>query len=133
MRDKNNRKLAWLIRVLLVMGLAILALIIWAVLKETNKKNQVQSEIDKLREEAKKVEKDNSELTDKLAYFESPDFKEKEAKDKLNLQNPKENVVIIKSNLNKETGDVSNNQPDKVEVKIKISNVQKWWGYFFKY
>lgn len=117
----------------MVIGIIILALIILAVTRETNKKNQVQLEIDKLREEAKKIEKDNLELTDKLAYFESPDFQEKEAKDKLNLQNPKENVVIIKPSLTKETENIPNNQPDKIEVKIKMSNLQKWWDYFFKY
>lgn len=131
--DKNNRKMAWLIRILLVIGMAVLVLIIIAVGKETNKKNQVQAEIDKLREEAEKIEKDNSQLTDKLAYFESQDFQEKEAKDKLNLQNPEEKVVIIKPSLAKEAKNNSDSQPDRVEVKIKMSNVQKWWDYFFDY
>lgn len=125
--------MAWLIRILLVIGMAVLVLIIIAVGKETNKKNQVQAEIDKLREEAEKIEKDNSQLTDKLAYFESQDFQEKEAKDKLNLQNPEEKVVIIKPSLAKEAKNNSDSQPDRVEVKIKMSNVQKWWDYFFDY
>lgn len=116
----------------MAIGIAVLALIVLAITKETSKKNQVQSEIDKLREEAKKIEKDNLELTDKLAYFESSDFQEKEAKDKLNLQSPKENVVFVKPSLTKERESIPNNQPDKIDVKIKMSNLQKWWDYFFK-
>jgi len=101
--------------------------------KERYKKKQVDEEIDKLKKEAMQIEKENNDLQAKLAYLESRDYQEKEAKDKLNLQSPDENVVVVKPNV---AGEEDTREPEKdknAEVLVRKSNLEKWWNYFFAY
>lgn len=131
-RDEKKKK-SWFFRFVLFLGLIVLGFISWSITRETIRNRQVQKEIDQLREEAKKIERENTELSEKISYFESKDFQEKEAKDKLNLQSPNENVVVIKPDLTK--GDAASvpAQAEEKKLVVKISNIQKWWDYFFKY
>ena len=82
---------------------------------------------------AKQIDKENIEIKDKIAYLESDNYREKEAKDKLNLQKPGENVVVIKPGVVKETQTSEDrpriNYPDKISIPNRI----KWWDHFFKY
>ena len=126
---------SWLIRVIILLGFVALVFIVLAISKETSRKQQIQKEISDLQMEAKRIQGDNSRLADKLTYLEGRDYQEKEIRDKLNLQNPDENVVIIKPSPTGKIGapvkvaGESNNQ----ELVVKVSNPDKWWNYFFKY
>ncbi|MEK7598602.1 MAG: septum formation initiator family protein [Patescibacteria group bacterium] len=133
MADRSNKYATIFSKVILIPAIIIIILVLVAVTRETYKKNQIQNEIDILREKAKQINKENLEIQEKITYFESKEYQEKEAKDKLSLQNPDENVVIIKPGIAKE---------NKIEEKIpafvpkeeqEIYNPIKWWRYFFKY
>lgn len=104
-----------------------------SIYKETNKKRQIQSEIGKLREEADRIDRENSIIQEKIAYFESRDYMEKEAKDKLNLQNPDEQVVVVKPSMAKEIP--AGNKPSIYDDRkaLEPANYLKWRDYFFKY
>jgi cell division protein FtsB len=132
MRNDSDKGNSWLIRTIIFLGLVVVVFIFLAISKETYRKRQVQNEITKLQEEAKRIQGDNMRLSDKINYLEGRDYQEKEIRDKLNLQDPKENVAIIDSGLTpKKTEDlpVATSQ----ELLIKKANSQKWWDYFFKY
>lgn len=135
MQKRSEKKAApWLAWMALTLGIGLLGVIFFALVKETYRKRQVLDEISQLQEEAARIEKENSEIREKLAYFDSRDFKEKEAKDKLNLQDPGENLLVIKPSLSKEAS--LGSEEDKTEVRQEISrssNPQKWLDYFFKY
>lgn len=120
-----------LITAVCLAGIIFVSISVW---KEIKKKNEVQNEITKLQQEAEKISRENSSLKDKIAYLGSLDYKEKEAKDKLNMQNPEENVVIIKPGTAK-VEDSQKNISDSVpkEIISETSNPKKWWDYFFKY
>ena len=136
MRDKEEAKEnSWLVRLIVFLGLVALVFIVLAIVKETYRKKQIQKEISALEEEAKRIQVDNSRLADKLTYLEGRDYQEKEIRDKLNLQSPEENVVIIKSGP---TGKVVDNSekdqaPESQKLVVKTTNPEKWWNYFFKY
>lgn len=126
---------AIILRIITAFCLAGIIFVFFSVYKEIGKKKAVQEEITKLQEEAEKINRENLNLQEKIAYFESRDYKEREAKDKLNLQNPGENLVVIKPNLAK--GEAI---PDKLatvsrqeETVDQTPNYKKWWDYFFKY
>lgn len=87
-----------------------------------------------MQEEAIRIEKENSKIKDKIAYFESRDFQEKEAKDKLNLQGSGENLVVVKPSpsQNFQTKVEESVQSDQRE-NVQLSNPMKWWHHFFKY
>ncbi|MFA7209319.1 MAG: septum formation initiator family protein [Parcubacteria group bacterium] len=122
------------VKIGLLSGAVILIFVGTAIYKETIKKNQIQAEIDRLREEADKISKKNSIIQDKIAYFQSKDYMEMEAKDKLNLKSPDEQVIIVKPGMaTKEIPAEPSVQVEKPEVKVVVANHMKWWNYFFKY
>jgi len=107
---------------------------IFALSKETYRKKQVEKEIEALRQEAEKIRRDNLIIGDKVSYLESKDYLEKEAKDKLNMQGPDENVVVIKPSLVKkeEVSDIVRDPERPIENQDKFGNAKKWYDYFFK-
>ena len=132
-REAENGKKRLLAKVFLFLG--FIALISMAVFlgKEVYKKRQIQSEISNLQAEAARVNKENLGIQDKIAYLESRDYQEREAKDKLNLQSPDENVVIIKPGVTKEQSAAAEVIPDVQASAPAVPNPKKWWNYFFKY
>jgi cell division protein FtsB len=135
MQNRSGKKAAsWLTGIVLALGIGLLGVIFFALIKETHRKRQVLDEIKQLQDEAARIEKENSEIKEKLAYFDSRDFKEKEAKDKLNLQDPGENLLVIKPSLSKEaTLETEENRTETRQEAAKLSNLKKWMDYFFKY
>lgn len=127
--DKDN---LWLIRIIIFLGCVAIVFILLAISRETYRKRQVQKEITKLEEEARRIQGDNMRLSDKIAYLEGRDYQEKEIRDKLNLQDARENVVIIDSGLLLKKNETESLKVGQ-ELLIKKSNPQKWWDYFFKY
>lgn len=122
------------IRIGLFVGSVILVFVGVAIYRETVKKNQIQAEIDQLREEADKISKKNSLIREKIAYFQSRDYLEMEAKDKLNLKSPDEQVVIVKPNVaTKEVPAEPEKRLEKPATQVAVANHIKWWNYFFKY
>ena len=121
-------------RILIVLGLVAVVFIILEVVQATQRKNQIRTEIDLLKAEAEKISGENKRVEEKIAYFESKDYQEKEARDKLNMQNQDENVVVVKPSMSKE---VVNSSTQETVVPVidesfkDESNVIKWWGYLF--
>ena len=133
MADRSNKYATIFSKVILIPAIVIIILVLVAVTRETYKKNQIQTEIDSLQEKAKQISKENLEIQEKISYFESREYQEKEAKDKLGLQNPDENVVIIKPGIAKETVAEEKTPVVVPEEEQNIFNPIKWWRYFFKY
>lgn len=122
------------VKIGLLAGVAILVFVSSAIYRETANKKQIQAEIDRLREEADRISKKNSIIQDKIAYFQSRDYMEMEAKDKLNLKSPDEQVIIVKPGMaTKEAVVEPVARPEKPEMKVAVANHVKWWNYFFKY
>jgi len=125
---------SWLVRIIFFLGVVVLTFTIFALSKETYRKKQVEKEIEALRQEAEKIRRDNLIIGDKVSYLESKDYLEKEAKDKLNMQGPDENVVVIKPSLVKkeEVSDIVRDPERPIENQDKFGNAKKWYDYFFK-
>ncbi len=130
----------FLLKIAIVLAIAALGFVGFSTYKETRKKQQIEEEINKLQEEANEINRENLSLEEKIYYLESDEFKEKEAKEKLNLRSPGEKVVIIKPSLTKDEESEENLQNNKNEESEKSlaaldarTNPKKWWDYFFKY
>lgn len=122
-----------------LVAMAVIAAIFFAgaaIYDEVSMKNKIQSEIDKLQQEAEKIGRENVKLGEKIAFLESQEYQEREAKDKLNLQSPDESLVIIKPGVSKEVSVLPENpiivMPHVPDEKT-APNYEKWWDYFFKY
>ncbi|KKU18982.1 MAG: Cell division protein FtsL [Candidatus Azambacteria bacterium GW2011_GWA2_45_90] len=111
--------------------------------REFYRKYRLQKEFDSLKLEIDKLENKNQDLASMLEYLNKESNLEKEARRRLNLKKPGENVVVIvppesePRPENKSSAD--NPSPDsKPESKIadvsgepKNRNLSKWWNYFF--
>lgn len=128
--ENSNNK--WLISSIIFLILIILVIFGYALSKEIKKKKQVEGEIENLRRQAEKIEKENMQLGERIKYLESEDYQKIEAKDKLNLQSPGEKVVILAQGPVPEK-EASPEEPPRPEIEEdKTSNYIKWWNYFFK-
>ncbi|MFA4817297.1 MAG: septum formation initiator family protein [Parcubacteria group bacterium] len=132
-RDPEKNKKSFLPKLVLICGFFILAAVSFFLVKEYYKKRQIQKEITGLEQEAAKINRDNLAIQEKIAYLQSRDFQEREAKDKLNLQSPDENVVVIKPGVAKEQKLETESENIPQPLPNSVPNPQKWWKYFFKY
>ena len=89
----------------------------------------VEKHLDSLEDKIKEIERSNSSLAKLMAYFKSPAYLEREAKLKLNVRRPDENVVfifqdekevIVKEEKNKSLPDLEG-----------LTNFKKWIRYLF--
>lgn len=133
MRKKSeglaNSRLVWPI---VFLTLFILGLFGYSISKEMNKKKQVEKEIDSLKEQAEKIDKENMALEERISYLGSKDYQEMQAKDKLNLQSPGESVVVIAEGPVKSKKNFEDVISPPAESPARTSNFKKWLDYFFK-
>jgi cell division protein FtsB len=117
-----------------ILGIAIIGGLLWATTRVVYRDRKIEKEIETLKQEAAKIKNDNQFLSEKISYFETPNFQEKIAKEKLNLQKEDEGVAIIK-----QSPLAVSKEQQKVDPKENISetpvvpNYKKWWNYFFEY
>ena len=134
MQSKNKKSSnIWLIKLIVFLILVVVGFFGFALSKEMSKKEQIAGEIDSLKQEAEKIKRENMELEERIAYLGSRDYQEVEAREKLNLQNADERVVVLAQGPEKkEINYQEENQPPASSLKDPLPNYQKWWNYFFK-
>jgi cell division protein FtsL len=117
--------------ILIIIGLGAVAMISLALTQETYRRYQIQKEIEELKAQADKKEKDNQQLKGLINYIKTDDFQEKEAKEKLGVQKEGEKVLGIRGDrtIEKKSEDASLEKSSS--VKDNRSNLKKWWDYFF--
>ncbi|TAK89172.1 hypothetical protein EPO04_03680 [Patescibacteria group bacterium] len=100
----------------------IVALYIGVYLVQTIQKNyELQKQIDGLQQDVAGLEVEQDQLKYKIQYYQTEAFKEKEAREKLGLQQPGESVLI----LPKDNAPAEDEQQQKPAATQK-SNLQQW-------
>jgi len=119
--------------IIIILGIGAIAAVSFVSYKEAKRDRQIDQEIEMMQQEAEKIRKNNENLKEKIAYFETQAFQEGVAKEKLNLQKPDEQVVIVKPSQYYENREENpaDNQEEKTEENIP--NHLKWWNQFFRY
>ena len=132
MTEKKGKKNSLLIKISVALLVVLAVFISWEIFQQINKRNQIQNEITQLQQEAEKISRDNLSTQERISYFETQNYQEREAKDKLNLKNPDETVVIIKPGVEKgeAVGNSSSEEITSLVSKPATSNILKWWNYF---
>jgi len=117
---------------ILIVEFAIILLFAFRVGQEVLKRRAIEGEIHSLETEIGKLETQKSELGALLSYIETDSFVRNEARDKLNLAEPGEHVVVIP--------DVDTESPVPGEEhgalqapsdQPQTTNLKRWWQYFF--
>ena len=112
-------------------GSALIIVIAVAAVRQTNHTNSIEQEIARLQAEADRIKQSNTLLNDRIAYFSSHEFQEREAKEKHGLQKEGEKSVMIRPSVSQEASEeqsLLDSQPASTE---NIHNYKKWWRIFF--
>jgi len=106
--------------------LIILVFLIISFGKEFTRRYYLEKEVEKLEEQIAELENRNQKFTELVDYLNTEDFTEAEARLKMGLKKPGEEVMVIEYPEGQEKEMVSeNNNSD-------LTNPDKWWHYFFK-
>lgn len=141
MRQKSNGK--FILRTLAsTVSLCIFGVItLWlgiSVAKEAYRKHEVAQELSRLKLEITELEQRNSNFSALIHSLKDSETRELEAKRRLNLKKPGEEVAVILRDKNEEprniveTTDNDYNPDDDSEIRAQgrsIANPIKWWQY----
>lgn len=101
--------------------------------KERVRDKTIGSEISRLEREAEKMRTDTLSLKERIAYFSSDAFQEREAKEKLDYRNQDEKVVVVRPGRE----GISTNAPllsseESGYNDEDMPNHRKWWRLFWE-
>ena len=113
-------------------ALMVAGLVGVASFKESQISKKIKDMIASLEEQKKTIERENADLKEKIAYFETDDFRERTAKEKLNMQKPDEKVAVVKLSP-EEQKEQEFQELQTEERNLEVSNPQKWLNHFFSY
>lgn len=129
-RYTKKMKKTVLFFITIIIGISLTFLILFLASKEAARNQEIEKEIETFKQEAEKIKRNNLELEEKISYFETLEYQEKIAKEKLNLQKEGENVVIVKPVPEPKENEIQDKIPEPAE-EIKLPVYKKWWNYFF--
>ncbi|NTW27431.1 MAG: hypothetical protein HGA36_03835 [Candidatus Moranbacteria bacterium] len=115
-----------------IAGIVFAVFISTSAVREAYRSKTIEKEIETLKHEAQRIQNENDAMTERIAYFQTPEFQEKIAKEKLNLQKPDENVVVVKKGIG-QLPQVAAATDEIVEDTDNRPIYLKWWDLFFKY
>lgn len=122
------RRLLGLKRVLAA-NLAVFAMVAWGFSGEFIRDRNAREEVDRLRARAEALEAKNLELAELGERYSTPESLERQARLKLNLRKPGEEVVVVREGAGvPEDGPAPARSQDSGRPR---SNPQRWWHYFF--
>lgn len=114
-----------------VAGLVILISIGISLGKETYRKRQVQREIEDLQSQIEELGQENSNMNNLIAYFSTPEFQEKEAREKLNLQKDSEQMIILHKDLVAKDQLSDPDEQSPIVPEDNSPNWRRWLNFFF--
>ena len=118
---------------LVLVGILLLSGWLYLLSRKENVRDQtIGSEIARLEAEAEKMRKENLSLKDRIAYFSSDSFQEREAKEKLDYRRQDEKVVMVRpSRENSNSMEPLFSLEESGYNKEDIPNHRKWWRLFW--
>ena len=115
-----------------VVGIILAGVISTRAVQEAYRNRKIEKEVEALKQEAQKVQDENGTIQKKIDYYSTPQFVERVSKDKMNLQKPDENVVVVSQGVASQT-QTETQKEVATEDNQQVSNYMKWWNFFFKY
>lgn len=128
MINMNSRGRFWAVvtsRFFLLIALVAIIIVVVALINGWRRGRELAQEVETLHDKISTYEKKNQELGELMTYFQTDDYAEREARLRLNLKLPGEQVVILPS-------DTANGQGGTEGNGGFEQNWQLWWNYFFK-
>ena len=112
-----------------LIAIVVIFFLVFSITKLWPQKTVIEIRLQNLGVKIGEMEKSNSDLRSLLSYFKSRSYLEREAKLKLNVRRPDENVVFVYQ-------DEKKNQVIQEEKKglglEGLTNFEKWLKYLFE-
>jgi cell division protein FtsB len=128
------RKLITSGRVIFWAGLIVIIYMFAILANETGKNYQLRSKADELEAQISRLESQIQDLGYKVTYYKTDSYRERLAREKLNVAAPGESVVIIKD----DQAQKSENHMQKEgvlksdeQIIAEKPNYQQWWIFLF--
>lgn len=117
----------------IVLGSLIFIFLIVIITRQLIERHQINSEIAQLQKQASDLQKKSNDLQNFISYLNTDDYKEKTARNQLNLQKNGEFVYSFADQGNSNASpDISQAQPNNlISEQSNVSDSRKWWNYFF--
>jgi len=112
-------------RFLAIIGLVFLVAIIFPLARTYSQRRLVEKEISDVKSQISEFENQNQQLKDLIAYLQSDQSLEEQARLNLNLKKPGEAVVVIEGKSGRTMS------PPATASSTEEGNLAKWWQYFF--
>ena len=120
------------VAIFFVAGIVLAVAISTSAFREAYRSRTIQNEVQDLQSQAQHIQSENQALTEQIAYLQTPEFQEKIAKEKLNLQQPDESVVVVNPSADQQQP-IQQTSNENIQTQQDIPNYIKWWNLFFKY
>lgn len=144
MRTQHRQSIAWRAlhslashRWISIAGVVVLALIAYPMWQKMEHKQAIEREVAALEAEAERIAAANKELEDMIEYLQGDAFAEREARLRLNMKKPGEQVVVVQGNEGVVAGEQEVESVFRVRglekdpVQETVPNRMRWWQYFF--
>jgi cell division protein FtsB len=105
-----------LLQLLLVYLLVMLSRVVW-------QNYQVNQEVALLQRQVDELKASNDDLKARILYYQTESYSEREARAKLGLQKPGEEVIITPTERTKQEETPGSQKP--------LPNWRQWWEFFF--
>jgi len=115
---KRRRVIQWII---IVIGVGL----IFNLSRDISRLAKASGQIKLAQDELAQAKSRNTKLLQQKKYYNSAEFIEEEARNKLNMARPGETIVILPKNLKKLVNG------DQKKTSPPLPNWQKWWQLFF--
>lgn len=123
-------------RYLFAVNLVLVLFLAIAFGREYIRNHEIQSDIDSLQQQAQELAARNLQMTELKTAFQTESFIEREARLKLGLKRPGEELVIVQNGQGVGVDESRPQDPLAIlqEERLEgdtIANPSKWWYYFF--
>lgn len=110
-------------RLFLTVAVGALVAVSAGIVNVALRRSEVEREVEALKAELRQSEGSNDELRRLIEYFSTPEYREREARLRLGLQKPGENVVVVPG-----VGEAAGVLPP---TSPALPNWRLWYNYFF--
>lgn len=100
--------------------------------KEMERSRRIEAEVGSLRQEADRIRSENRTIEEKIAFFSTEPFEEREAKEKLGMKKRDEEAVVLDTGsvLGVESSGSESTAANGSRVGSEAPNYRKWAVYF---
>lgn len=125
-----NKSKPFLLQLVIVGGFLIFLYIFFALTTSVYRDYKLETNIDKFGQEIERLAEMANQKPKDVLYYKSDEYKDKYAKENLNLLNPGEKLIIIPQEDQIVKSEVIIEKSYHASV-LKLPNRNQWWEYFF--